>query len=71
VVTIQENVLTFASPGAVTPAGAKTVMDLATMKGKFQAGEGSRLPRPRHKNVGHTPPLEYQSARDAIRTRPR
>jgi hypothetical protein len=57
VVTTQEKALTSATPGAVVPAGGKTVVYLVTMKGHFKFERGPRLlaePRTR------APALNYQ-----------
>src|SRR5260221_2273075 len=43
VVTTQEEALTSATPGAVVPAGGKTVVYLVTMKGHFKFERGPRL----------------------------
>jgi hypothetical protein len=62
VVTIQEKALASAAPGAVTPAGGKTVVYLVTMKGRFKFERGPRLmgpQAPEHRT--HAPPLNYQS----------
>ncbi len=58
VVTTQEEALTSATPGAVVPAGGKTVVYLVTMKGHFKFERGPRLlsgPRT------HALTLNYQS----------
>jgi len=63
VVTTQEKALTSATPGAVTPAGGKTVVYLVTMKGHFKYGGraaglvDSQVPGHRTR----APALNYQS----------
>ena len=46
VVTSQEKALTSATPGAVVPAGGKTVVYLVTMKGHFTFERGPRAVKP-------------------------
>jgi hypothetical protein len=43
VVTTQEKAQASATPGAITPAGGKTVVYLVTMKGDFKFGRGPRV----------------------------
>jgi hypothetical protein len=61
VVTTQEKALASATPGAVRPAGGKTVVYLVTMEGHFKFERGPRLlgpQAPEHRI--HAPPLNYQ-----------
>ncbi len=61
-VTTQEKALASATPGAVVPAGGKTVVYLVTMKGHFKFERGPRVLGPRAR--GHrtrTPALRYLS----------
>ena len=62
VVTTQEKALTSATPGAVVPAGGKTVVYLVTMKGHFKFERGLRVMGPQAR--GHrtrAPALHYLS----------
>lgn len=62
VITTQEKALSSATPGAVVPAGGKTIVYLVTMKGHFKRERGPRLLGPQapgHRT--HAPALNYQS----------
>jgi hypothetical protein len=53
VVTTQEKALTSATPGAVTPAGGKTVVYVVTMKGHSSSRGVPGYWVPRHEDPGH------------------
>ncbi len=62
VVTTQEEALTSATPGAVVPAGGKTVVYLVTMKGHFKFEGGPKVLGPQARgHRTHAPALNYQS----------
>lgn len=62
VVTTQEQALASATPGAVTPAGGKTVVYLVTMKGHFERKRSlRRMDRQAPGDRTQPPPLHYQS----------